>query len=267
MLRTRYLMAFGAFAVAVAACGGGAGTSSTSLGDSGDAFETTSSTTVADTSTSTGADTTSTTPTTVPLEVIPSDYTGFLHQPVACGADQPNPASHMQFDEPGDAGVTGAITVVIATSCGPIELQLRPDLAPETVNSFVFLAEQGYFDGTVFHRVIPGFMMQGGDPTATGRGGPGYAIPDELPATSVYTRGVIAMANAGPNTSGSQFFIMFDTADWLPPSYSIFGEVISGFEALDLIAGVPLGRGPSSADPNPSTPLESIFIESVTVHR
>ena len=264
MLRTRHAFAFTAIAAVLAACGGAATTTSTTV-DGGAESDTT--TTTLGSTTTTGGDTTSTTPTTVPLEVIPSDYTGFLHQPVACGADQPSPATHMQFDEPGDAGVTGPIRVVLTTSCGPIELQLRPDLAPETVNSFVFLAEEGYFDGTVFHRVLPGFMMQGGDPTATGRGGPGYQIPDELPATSVYTRGVIAMANAGPNTTGSQFFIMFDTADWLPPSYSVFGEVISGFEVLDLIAAVPLGIGPSSADPSPSTPLESIFIESVSVHR
>ncbi len=244
MLRSRLLISCGALAVVLAACGGNADTTSTTLTEAS-----------------------STTATTVPLAVVPSDYAGFLRQPVACGGTQPTPATEMTFDAAGDAGVTDAITVVISTSCGPIELSLRPDLAPETVNSFVFLAEQGYFDGTVFHRVIPGFMMQGGDPTATGRGGPGYTIPDELPGASLYTRGVVAMANAGPNSGGSQFFIMFDTADWLPPSYAIFGEVVSGFDVLDAIAAVELGTSPASADPSPSTPLESIFIESVAVHR
>jgi peptidyl-prolyl cis-trans isomerase B (cyclophilin B) len=209
----------------------------------------------------------STTATTVPLEVVPANYVQYLHQPVACGAEQPPPATEMKFDQPEDLGITGPVTVTLNTSCGPIEIALDPAAAPETVNSFVFLAEQGYFDGTVSHRILPGFMMQAGDPTATGRGGPGYTIPDEFPATPDYRRGVVAMANAGSGTGGSQFFIMFGDAAWLAPTYTIFGEVVSGFDTLDAIAAVPLGRGPSSADAQPSTPLESVFIESVTVNR
>lgn len=228
-------------ALALAACGGGS-----------------------DATTTTAA---STTPTTQPLASVPSSYVGYLHQPTACGADQPDPAQDLKFDAPGDAGVTGEVVVTLVTSCGPIEIALDPSAAPETVNSFVFLAESGYFDGTVSHRVVPGFMMQAGDPTATGLGGPGYTIPDEYPATPDYTRGVVAMANAGPGSAGSQFFILFGDADWLPANYTIFGEVVSGFEALDAIEQVPLGRGAASSDPNPSTPLESIFIESVIVAR
>jgi len=207
------------------------------------------------------------TPTTVPLNAVPTSYPGYLHQATACGAEQPDPAIDMKFDAPGDAGLTGVTMVTLNTSCGPIEIAMDSDVAPETVNSFVFLAEEGYFDGTVSHRILPGFMMQAGDPTATGLGGPGYAVPDELPSDSDYTRGVVAMANAGPGTAGSQFFILFGDAEWLPPQYSIFGEVVSGFEVLDAIELIPRGRGANSADVQPSTPLESLFIESVTITR
>jgi peptidyl-prolyl cis-trans isomerase B (cyclophilin B) len=207
------------------------------------------------------------TPTTVPLETVPVNYVGYLHQPVACGAEPPAPAVDMKFAEPDDEDVTGPITVTLHTSCGPIELLLDPDLAPETVNSFVFLAEQGYFNGTVSHRILPGFMMQAGDPTATGRGEPGYTIPDEFPDTADYTRGVVAMANSGAGTTGSQFFIMFGDAAWLPPNYTIFGHVTDGFATLDAIEQIPLGQGAASADPRPSTPLESLFIESITIDR
>lgn len=206
--------------------------------------------------------------TTVPLSTVPSDYVGFLHQPTACGADRPDPAKDMGFDAPDEVGLVGQIVLTLNTSCGPIEIQLDPVTAPETVNSFVFLAESGFFDGTVSHRVVPGFMMQAGDPTATGFGGPGYTLPDEFPAEGItYERGVVAMANAGPGTTGSQFFITLGDADWLSPQYTIVGRVISGLETLDRIAQVRLGRGASSADPNPSTPLESIYIESVSIQR
>lgn len=217
--------------------------------------------------TSTVPENATTPPTTVPLNVVPVDYVGYLRQPTACGAEQPTPAVDMKFEEPGDAGVTDVAIVTLNTSCGPIEIAMDPSVAPETVNSFVFLAEAGYFDGTVSHRIIPGFMMQAGDPTATGLGGPGYTIPDELPSESAYRRGIVAMANAGPDTAGSQFFILFGEATWLPPSYSIFGEVVSGFETLDAIEQIELGQSARSADPNPSTPLESLYIESVTIAR
>ena len=220
------------------------------------------------TSDTTTEPTTPSTVTTVPLSVVPLDYQGFLRQPTACGAEQPTTAVDMKFDAPGDAGVAGPTTVTLSTSCGPLVIELDPGTAPETVNSFVFLAEEGYFDGTVSHRVIPGFMMQAGDPTATGLGGPGYTIPDELPGEGMtYERGVVAMANAGPGTARSQFFILFGDADWLPPSYSIFGRVTDGFATLDAIEAIPLGQSPTSSDQTPSTPLNSLFIESVTVSR
>jgi cyclophilin family peptidyl-prolyl cis-trans isomerase len=173
----------------------------------------------------------------------------------------------MQFDAPSDLGLSpdATIAVTMSTSCGDLGIKLDPSLAPETVNSFVFLASEGYFDGSVLHRVIPGFVAQGGDQTATGTGGPGYVIPDEFPPPTVaYERGVLAMANAGPGTTGSQFFIMLDDGN-LPPQYSIFGWVTEGLETLDLLQGVPLGQSPTGADPMPSTPLETIYINSVTI--
>lgn len=220
-----------------------------------------------------GEDTTSTTSTVVASSVpsaaaIPTDYDGFRAQTTACADDQPDPVRDLTFAEPGDESVAGPVTVTLETSCGPIVITLDASVAPETVNSFVFLAEQGYFDGSTSHRVLPGFMMQAGDPTATGRGGPGYTVPDEFPQDGfVYDRGVVAMANAGSGTTGSQFFIMFAEADWLPANYTVFGTVTEGFETLDAIEGLPLGMNPSGADPSPSVPLETLYIKSVTVQR
>src|SRR5207302_5856543 len=109
--------------------------------------------------------------------------------------------------------------------------------APKTVNNFVFLARQGFYDGVIFHRTIREFMIQTGDPTGTGRGGPGYKFADE-PVRRRYTRGILAMANAGPNTNGSQFFIMHGDSG-LPPNYTVFGEVREGMDAVDAIATAP----------------------------
>ena len=172
----------------------------------------------------------------------------------------------MAFSQPEDLGLSGVVTAVITTSCGDVVIELDADTAPETVNSFVFLAEQGYFNGTVSHRVVSGFMIQAGDPTATGRGGPGYSIPDELPTETgfVYSRGTLAMANAGPNTGGSQFFLVLVDAP-LPPSFSVFGMVTSGLDVMDRIAGVPtIAR---AAGQEPSSPLETVYIESVAIQR
>jgi cyclophilin family peptidyl-prolyl cis-trans isomerase len=217
------------------------------------------------------SETTTTAPTTtlpeVGLEVVPRDYAEFRAQPTICDAASPEPVTPMQFDAPGDLAIDDAesIRATVATSCGDIVIELDPSLAPETVNSFAFLATEGYFDGTVFHRVIPGFVVQGGDQTATGRGGPGYSIPDEFPPPGVgYERGTLAMANAGPGTTGSQFFIVLDTVD-LAPQYSIFGRVVEGLDVLDRLQDVPLGRAAGSPDPSPSTPLETIYINAVTI--
>jgi len=125
--------------------------------------------------------------------------------------------------------------VTIQTTKGNIVLELAEDDAPNTVANFISLAEKGYYDGLLFHRVIPNFMIQGGDPTGTGRGGPGYAIADEFSPRLKHARGVISMANAGPNTGGSQFFITHVPTPHLDGKHAIFGKVISGLEVVDAI--------------------------------
>jgi cyclophilin family peptidyl-prolyl cis-trans isomerase len=138
-------------------------------------------------------------------------------------------------------------SAAIETSAGSMTAELFATEAPNTVNNFVFLAREGFYDGVIFHRVIKGFMIQGGDPTGTGRGGPGYRFNDE-PVTRRYDRGILAMANAGPNTNGSQFFIMH--ADYgLPPNYTIFGRLTSGEDVLDAIASAPTGASDRPVDP------------------
>ncbi len=122
----------------------------------------------------------------------------------------------------------------VHTTAGALRMALFPDEAPATVNNFVFLARDGFYDGVIFHRVIQGFMIQGGDPTGTGRGGPGYSFDDE-PVKRRYERGIVAMANAGPNTNGSQFFVMHGDNP-LPPNYTIFGRLVDGEAVLDAIA-------------------------------
>ncbi len=211
---------------------------------------------------------TTTTVPNVPLEIVPSTYEQFREQPTACGAEAPEPLTPMQFEAPDDMGLDPStpVHVTMSTSCGDLEIELEPAIAPETVNSFVFLATEGYFDGTVFHRVIPGFVAQGGDPTATGTGGPGYTIPDEFPPPGVgYDRGVLAMANAGPGTTGSQFFIVVEDTE-LPPQFAIFGRVVDGFDVLDRLQEVPLGVSPVSPDPVASTPLETIYFNDIAIN-
>ena len=125
----------------------------------------------------------------------------------------------------------------ITTNKGDIEISLDAANAPKTVNNFVFLARDGFYDGVVFHRVIPGFMAQGGDPTGTGRGGPGYRFEDETSGNpNTHERGVISMANAGPNTNGSQFFITFAPQPHLNGRHTVFGRVTSGMEVVDALS-------------------------------
>jgi cyclophilin family peptidyl-prolyl cis-trans isomerase len=150
-------------------------------------------------------------------------------------------------------------SATLETSMGTITVDLWAKSAPKTVNSFVFLATQGFYDGVIFHRVIKGFMIQGGDPTGIGTGGPGYKFEDE-PVTQPYKLGTLAMANAGPNTNGSQFFIVQGASGTsLPPQYTIFGQVISGMEVVNAIAAVPLGGS------DRSTPQTPVTIDRVTV--
>jgi cyclophilin family peptidyl-prolyl cis-trans isomerase len=125
------------------------------------------------------------------------------------------------------------------TNQGAIELELFPDDAPKTVQNFEDLARKGFYDGVIFHRVIPDFMIQGGDPTGTGTGGPGYTFEDEINDHKV-ERGALAMANAGPNTNGSQFFIVTaDACPWLDGKHTVFGRVTAGMEVVDRIAELP----------------------------
>ena len=128
-------------------------------------------------------------------------------------------------------------TATFDTSRGAIVCELFPKDAPNTVNNFIFLARDGFYDGTTFHRVINDFMIQGGDPTATGRGGPGYKFKDELEPGKYrkHQRGSLSMANAGPNTNGSQFFITHVATDWLNGKHTVFGQVKSGQEVVDSI--------------------------------
>jgi len=152
-------------------------------------------------------------------------------------------------------------TITIKTNMGDISFATYDADVPNTVKNFITLAEKGFYNGVIFHRVIPGFMIQGGDPTGTGRGGPGYTFADELnPNTDSYKagylKGVVAMANAGPNTNGSQFFIM--VSDYpLPNNYTIFGKVVSGQDVADSISKVQR----NSSD----RPISDVTMESVTV--
>ena len=166
------------------------------------------------------------------------------------------------YPKPHDMQVDGkkSYTATIVTNKGTIELDLFVTDAPMTVNNFVSLARDGFYDGVVFHRIVKGFMIQGGDPQGTGSGGPGYKFKDE-PVTRDYKRGIVAMANAGPNTNGSQFFIVHKDAG-LPKNYTIFGQVTSGIETVDAIADVETRPGNGGER---SSPVEKITMESVTI--
>ena len=131
------------------------------------------------------------------------------------------------------------MNATLHTNHGPIDVELYPDDAPKTVDNFVKLARDGFYDNLMFHRVIPDFMIQGGDPTGTGSGGPGYQFEDEFNQHKV-ARGALAMANGGPNTNGSQFFIVTaDSCPWLDGKHTVFGNVTSGMETVDTISGLP----------------------------
>jgi cyclophilin family peptidyl-prolyl cis-trans isomerase len=143
------------------------------------------------------------------------------------------------------------------TDKGDIRVELFADKAPRTVNNFVFLAREGFYDGTVFHRVISDFMAQGGDPTGTGRGGPGYQFQDEFhPSLKHNKPGILSMANAGPNTNGSQFFITHVPTPWLDNKHAIFGQVVDG---MDVLLSIP-PRDPQRTG-SPAVKLNSVTIE------
>jgi cyclophilin family peptidyl-prolyl cis-trans isomerase len=152
--------------------------------------------------------------------------------------------------------VAGMTKATMQTNHGAIELELFAADAPATVENFTKLARDGFYDGVIFHRVIRDFMVQGGDPTGTGSGGPGYKFADEFNSHKI-VRGALAMANAGPNTNGSQFFIVTaEACPWLDGKHTVFGEVTSGMDVVDKIEEVPTGPG--------DRPLDDVRIESVT---
>ena len=155
-------------------------------------------------------------------------------------------------------------SAVVKTNLGDMTFDLLADESPLAVNSFVFLAREGYFDGVIFHRIIPGFMGQSGDPTGTGGGGPGYKYDIETPS-GPYIRGSLAMANAGPGTNGSQFFIVFDNLTELgrlSPDYSLFGQMSDGEPALKALESVPVTAKPSGER---SQPLEEVRISTIEI--
>jgi peptidyl-prolyl cis-trans isomerase B (cyclophilin B) len=180
--------------------------------------------------------------------------------PVDCPAVDGSSERYAQFAEPPQTCIDAAktYTVVVDTSKGSYTAVLDAAKAPLAVNSFVFLARYHFFDGTICHRIIPNFVIQCGDPTATGTGGPGYSFADELPAAGEYKVGSLAMANSGANTNGSQFFVISGTdGAALPPQYTLFGQVTEGLDTVTALdAAGTAGAG---------TPSETVTINSVTV--
>src|SRR5215204_7397456 len=164
-----------------------------------------------------------------------------------------------EFKESPEFGIDPSkrYTATMETSLGTIVIALDAINAPKTVNNFVFLALNHYYDGVIFHRIINGFMCQGGDPTGTGTGGPGYKFADE-PVKQRYQLGSVAMANAGPNTNGSQFFLISGASGvGLPPQYNHFGQIVKGMDVLETMQSVPTDRN--------DKPLDEVVINSVTI--
>src|SRR5215211_2814991 len=180
--------------------------------------------------------------------------------PIECPAADGSSPRRTEFPEPPPMCIDPAkrYTAEVATSLGTLVIALDAAAAPRTVNNFVFLARYHYYDDVIFHRIIKGFVCQGGDPTGTGRGGPGYRFADELPKPGRYEIGSVAMANAGPNTNGSQFFVISGSSGvQLPPQYSLFGKVVKGLEVVAAMESVATDRN--------DRPTEEVVIQSVTV--
>ncbi len=183
-------------------------------------------------------------------------------EPACEDAEAPAPRDP---DAPGDGAQVTELdasetwTLTFATSCGTFVVTLDLEAAPKTAASLVGLAREGYFDDTVFHRIVPGFVIQGGDPTQSGSGGPGYSTVDVPTAGAAYVKGVVAMAKAGaepPGTSGSQFFVVTGADIGLPPEYAIVGEVTDGLGVVELIGTL--------GDPATEQPTQPVVVESVT---
>jgi peptidyl-prolyl cis-trans isomerase B (cyclophilin B) len=152
------------------------------------------------------------------------------------------------------------VHAVVETSCGTFEIALDTERAPKTVNSFVFLSEEGFYDGLTFHRIAPGFVIQGGDPLGTGTGGPGYSVDEKPPANLAYTKGVVAMAKSSaepPGRSGSQFFVVLSADAGLPPEYALVGRVDNGMDVVERIGEL----GTPEEKPKQTVLIEKISIE------
>ena len=194
---------------------------------------------------------------------------------VACGAQEPPGAGEPKPQFAGPPPMTidrkATYTATFVTSCGTIEIGLDAKAAPQTVNSFVFLAKEGYFDGQYVHRLDGSIdVIQGGDPTGTGSGGPGYSIPDELGDRPTYPPGTLAMANAGPNSGGSQFFLIAgrdgrNLDD--NPNYTVFGKIVRGFEVAERILAIPIvdPEAAAAGDLSGQRPAQAVYLEQVTI--
>lgn len=188
-------------------------------------------------------------------------------EPGQCTDVEPPPAKDQSFRKPGQVIEPGQpATASVQTSCGTFVIELDTQSSPRTANSFAFLAEQGFYDDTVFHRIVPDFVIQGGDPKGSdpklaGGGGPGYSVREPPPQRAEYTRGVVAMAKTGvepPGTSGSQFFVVTAPADaGLPPDYAILGKVTNGMDVVAAIGAL--------GDPATEQPTQTVVVEKVTI--
>ncbi len=181
--------------------------------------------------------------------------------PPAVNKQQQNPQSSETITPPKMIiDKTKNYSAVLNTSKGQITIQLKAKQTPITVNNFVYLSKKGFYNDTIFHRVIKGFMIQGGDPNGDGTGGPGYRFDDE-DFSGQYLRGTVAMANAGPNTNGSQFFILHQNYN-LPHNYVIFGQVTKGLDVVDKIATAPVKTSPSGEN---SEPVNPVVVKTITI--
>ena len=198
---------------------------------------------------------------------LPASYQQFRDQPTACGAEQPPPNELVDYEAPNDLELSAGTTATIVTSCGEIVIELDTETSPLSVNSFAFLAQEGFYDGTVFHRIVDDFVIQGGDPEASGSGGPGYSIPDEFPDEDfVYDEGVVALAKTpASNSTGSQFFIVHGSQGAiLSPTFNVIGRVVSGMDTVEQIASIETIRGVTREVSNPT---ETAYVESIRVDR
>ncbi len=190
------------------------------------------------------------------------DSTSASNEPTGCKKVEAPEPKKVSFPKPDQTVEKGEkVNVVMQTSCGSFTIALDTERAPITSNSFAFLAEEGFYDDLTFHRIAPGFVIQGGDPEGTGTGGPGYSVDEKPPANLAYTKGLVAMAKSSaepPGRSGSQFYVVTAPDAGLPPEYALVGEVSEGYPVVELIE--------KQGGPN-EQPKQTVLIESATVER